>query len=210
MATFQYNPANDKTYKEILAGYQAQQQAFAGQTGNISSAYDKMIADNRGYGEYDRMQLRNDYERQVADLTQQAVGQGNAAGSNFLTGRLDTFGQYQANQALLNDQLRNRQTGLQQNQLGYLGQAQQYQAALAGEGLGFQGNAFGQKYGAEANYVSQYDLANQNADLSRTAAQQGYQLNSDLQRQQQNYALQTMAQQLRNTDYLQERYGYFA
>ena len=209
MANLQYNAANDKTYKDILAGYQSQQQGFARDSNAINSQYDRMIADNRGYGEYDRMQLRNDYERQIADLTQQSVGQGNAAGSNFLTNKLDTFGQYQTNQALLNDQLRNRQTGLQQAQLGYLGQQQQYGAALQGEALGFQGQAFGQKYGAEANYVSQYDLANQNSDLSAKAAKQGFQLNSDLQRQQQNYALQTMAQQLRNTDYLQTKYGYY-
>ncbi len=209
MANLQYNPANQKTYDEILAGYQSMQQGFMTNKAAINQGYSQMIADNAGYGESDRMNLRNDYARQAASLQQQAIGQGNAAGSNFLAGQLDAFGQYQTNQALLNDQLRNRQTGLQQAQLGYLGQAEQYQAGLAGQALDFRGQALGQRYNAEANYVSQYDLANQNADLSRTAANQGYQLNANLQQSQQNYALQTMAQQNRNQRNFAEDYGYF-
>lgn len=209
MASFQYNQANDQTYQSILAGYKAQQQNFGQQAGAINSGYNQMISDNQGYGASQKLALQQQYDRNTANTQQSMISRG--LGN---TGVLDSAQRgnnydFANSQLTLQDQLLQRQQGLQQSQLGYQAQAQQQGAALQGQALDYQGQALGQRYGAEANYVSQYDLGNQAAYNSQRSARLGYDINTNLQQQQNNYDLQKMRLQNQNQDYQSRTYGYY-
>jgi hypothetical protein len=208
MANFDYNPSNDQTYQKILNGYKQQQYQFDQQSAGIDQGYQQMISDNQGYGASQQQALRDQYDQNTAQAQQSAISRG-----LYNTGILDSAQRgnnldYAKAGLTLNDQLIQRQQGLQQARLGYASQAQQQSAALAGQGLAAQTGLFQQQYGAGANYVSQYDLANQQAGLARGQTGYNYDLQQQLGKTQQNYALQTMAAQNANQVNYANQFGY--
>jgi hypothetical protein len=203
MASFAYNRQNDATYQDILKGYQQQQAVFNTHSQAIDQNYQGMIADNKNVGESDRVALRQQYDRNLANTQQSMASRGLGNTTLLDSARRGVNYDYENSNIALNDSLYRRQTDLQNQRLGYAAQAQQGLANLQGAQLGYQGDALSQRYNAEANFVSQYDLAAQGAKL-------GYANQSSLQSQQQNYALQTMQKQFQNQDYMQSKYGYYS
>jgi hypothetical protein len=198
MATFGYNAANDATYKNILAGYQAQANAFNAASSATNNGYAQMINDNQRVGESDRLALSQQFERQSANAQQSAISRG-MGNTNVLDSMQRGINSDMANATIgLNDSLYRRQTDLQNQQLAFQGQAAQAQAGIGMQSLGFQGESLGQRYGAEANYVSQLDLGNV---LAKNQL-----FSQDLQAQ---YQRQQQLRGFAHDDSMRSKYGYF-
>lgn len=202
MATFNYNPANDKAYQAILDGYKTQQAIFDNKAAGVAQGYQAMIDSNRSVGESDRLALYQKSERDAAAAQQSMVSRGLGNTSALDSAQRGIKYDTENLNINLNDSIAKRQTDLQQSYLGFQSQAASQSAALGSQSLDYQGQALGQRYGAEANYVSQVDLANQQAKL-------GYTNQSALAANQQNYALQTMRAQQQFQDSQQAKYGYY-
>ncbi len=202
MASFQYNPANDATYKSILAGYQNQANYFNGQASAINNGYAQMLLDNKQVGESDRIALAQQYERQGAQSQQSMISRG-LGNTNVLDSaqRGINYDQSLA-QINLNDSLYRRQSDIQGQQLAHQSQAAQFQAGLGMQALGYQGDALAQRYNSEANYVTQHDIGEQQSKMG---------LNNQLQlgAVQQQYAMQNMLKQQQFQDSQQQKYGYY-
>ena len=198
MATFGYSPANDQTYKQILAGYQAQANAFNGDWNRVNNGYQTMINDNEAYGKSQRQEL-NDFWMQKGDQMQQSMvarGMGNTSSLDSAQ-RGVAYDQYKSGLAL-DDSILARKTDLQNAQLQYKGQAAQIQSGIGMQGLAYQQEALGQRYGAEANYVSQLDLGNvlaSNQQNQQSLANQ--------------YAMQSQLRSQQHDDTMRARYGYY-
>lgn len=209
MADFAYNPANDQTYQSILNGYKQQQQQFDASSAAVNQGYNQMIQANQGYGASQQLALQQAYDRNTAATQQSMISRGLGNTSVLDSAQRGNMYDYQNSNLTLQDQLLQRQQGLQQAQLGYAAQAQQGSAALQGQALGAQTGLFQQQYGAGANYVSQYDLNNQQAQLAKGAQGYNYDLQQNLAKTSQNYALQTMAANQNNQTNYARTFGYY-
>lgn len=206
---FNYNQANNATYQQILAGYKAQQGEYETRTNNISAGYSQMLADNQNVGQADRVALQQQYARNAAMAQQSAVSRGLGNTSVLDSAQRGVNYDYQNSLIGLNDSLYRRQTDIQGQQLGYLGQVASQAAALKNDQLGWQANALGQQYGAEANYLSQYSLADQQTGNQLRLGQQGLANNQAMAFQQNQYDLQKMRLQAQTQESYASRYGYY-
>jgi len=202
MPVFQYNQANDKAYQDILAGYKAQQAQLTDYSSKINNNYSQMIADNRNVGESDRFNLQRQYEMADAAMQQSLVSRGLGNTTVLDSAKRGNMYDYQNSLVGLNDSLYRRQTDLQNQQLGFQQQAAAGIANIGMAGLGYQGDALAQRYGAEANYVSQAGLQEQGSRLGLNAQ-------TTLNQQQAQYQMNMLQQQQRYDDYKQRTYGFY-
>ena len=204
-----YTQENLNRYNEILQGYQKQQAVFNQQSGQIAQSYQDMLNTYMGQGESQRVALGQQYARQAADTQQSMISRGLGNTTLLDTAQRGVGYDYANSQIALNDTLARGANEIQMAGLGYLQNAQQGYAGLVGNQLGFQGQAFGQKYGAEAQYGFQSLLGQEAYGYNKALAQQSAGNQQYLQQLQNQQAMQMQRSQQSYGDYMQQKYGYY-
>ena len=130
---------NKAMYNQIMEGYANQQANYLRTTGDINAGYDRLVQQQQGYGDAQRLGLKGQYGQQLGQLQQNMISRGMGNSTVLDSAQQGMGAQLAQSQIGLDDALQNRMLGIQQAQLGYQGQAQQGYAALAGQQFGFQG-----------------------------------------------------------------------
>ena len=199
---FAYNTANEKSYQDIMSGYRNQLSAFESRMNNVNQSYTDMVRSAQGIGESDRLNLMRQYDQQAAAQQASLVSRG-LGNTSVLDANMRAV-DYDRTLAAINlgDVNQRRILDIQNQQLGMQAQMAGQYAQMQGGMMNFDQQALQQRYGAEAGYLSQYDLQNQQG---RLGLQNQTQLNYQNAMNQQMLA----QQQQQFQDYMSSKYGYY-